>query len=331
MGAHVLNTSPAPKLVAVIGGTGFVGRQIVRRLARDGFRIRVTSRKPNLAHSVIPLGDVGQIAIVRADIRNEQDIAKAVEGAAIVINLVGILRPSGGASFAVIHAEGAASVARACAKAGASRLIHVSSIGADPNAKSLYSRSKAKGEAAARQAFPGTTILRPSIIFGNGDGFFNMFANLMRFSRVVFPLFGGGKVKFQPVYVADVADAVANAIGNDRTRGKTFELGGPGVYSLKELLEFIASTTGRKRAFLPIPSFLLEIAAALTGWLPFSPITLDQARLLRKDNVVKSGPDAATVGTLADLGVQPVALEAIVPSYLYTFRPTGQYIEPRSN
>lgn len=324
-----MNKSPAPKIVTVIGGTGFLGRQIVRRLARDGFRIRVTSRHPSLAHSVIPLGDVGQIAIVRADIRKEHEIAKAVEGAAIVVNLVGILRPSGGASFADIHAQGAATVAGACAKAGVSRFIHVSSIGAEANAKSLYARSKAKGETAALHAFPMTTILRPSIVFGSGDGFFSMFASLLRMSRIAFPLLGGGKTKFQPVYVCDVASAVANAIANPRSRGKTFELGGPAVYSMKDLLEFIATTTGRKRIFFPFPSFVLEPLVALFGWLPFSPITLDQARLLRKDNIVKAGPDAAAVGTITDLGVQPTALEAVVPGYLYTYRPTGQYIEPR--
>ncbi|MDZ4738595.1 MAG: hypothetical protein SGJ03_01665 [Alphaproteobacteria bacterium] len=148
-------------------------------------------------------------------------------------------------------------------------------------------------------------------------------------SRIAFPLLGGGKTKFQPVYVCDVANAVANAIANPRSRGKTFELGGPAVYSLKDLLEFIATTTGRKRKFFPFPSFVLEPLVALFGWLPFSPITLDQARLLRKDNIVKAGPDAAAVGTITDLGVQPTALEAVVPGYLYTYRPTGQYIEPR--
>jgi uncharacterized protein YbjT (DUF2867 family) len=324
-----LNKPPASQLVTIIGGTGFLGRHIVRRLAREGLRMRVTSRYPNLAHFIIPLGGVGQIAIVRADIRNEQEIAKAVEGAAVVVNLVGLLRPAGGASFEDIHTFGAGTVAHACAKAGTARLIHVSSIGADVNAKSLYARTKALGEAEVRKAFPQATILRPSVVFGHGDGFFNMFANLMRLSRLIFPLFGGGNTKFQPVYVGDVADAVANVIADSRTRTKTLELGGPAIYSLKQLLEIIATTTGRKRTFFPVPSFVLETVAALTGWLPFSPITLDQARLLRRDNVVKVGPDAASVGTFANLGIQPTALEAIVPSYLYAYRPTGQYIEPR--
>jgi NADH dehydrogenase len=180
-----------------------------------------------------------------------------------------------------------------------------------------------------REAFPAATIMRPSIVFGPGDGFFNMFAGIMRWAKLVFPLFGGGKTKFQPVFVGDVAEAIANALVDPRARGRTYELGGPAVYSLKDLLVFISQTTGRKRSFMPIPFVLLDTVAALFGWLPFSPITLDQARLLRKDNVVKAGPDAASVGTLADLCVQPTSVEAVVPSYLYAYRPTGQYAEPR--
>ncbi len=317
------------KLVTVIGGSGFLGHQIVRRLARDGYRIRVTTRKPSHALSLQPLGNVGQIAIVKADIRNEAELAKAIDGAAVVINLVGVLKPSGGRSFDAIHHEGAATVARLAAKAGVGRLIHISAIGADAKSKSSYASSKGEGEAAVRQAFPRATILRPSVVFGQGDGFFNRFAGLMRLSRIVFPLFGGGTTKFQPVFVGDVADAVANAAADARTQGRTYELGGPAVYTLKEILELVAKTTERKRMWLPIPFLLLDIGAALTGWLPFAPVTLDQARLLRKDNVVKAGPDAASVGTLIDLGVQPTAVEAVLETYLYPYRPTGQYAEPR--
>lgn len=316
-------------LVAVIGGTGFLGHQIVRRLAREGYRLRVTSRKPSHALSVQPLGGVGQIAVVKADIRNEAEVAKAVAGADVVINLVGILKPSGGRSFDAVHHEGAATVARAAAKAGARRLIHMSSIGADPKARSSYSSSKGEGETAVRAAFPRATILRPSVVFGIGDGFFNRFAALMRLSRIAFPVFGGGKTKFQPVFVGDVADAVANAIADDRTMGRIYELGGPAVYSLKEILELIAKTIERKRMWVPLPFFLVDLGAALTGWLPFAPITLDQARLLRTDNVVKAGADAAKVGTLADLGVAPTAVEAVIGTYLYAYRAAGQYAEPR--
>lgn len=313
-------------MVTVIGGAGFLGRQIVRRLAQEGYRLRVTTRKPSHAGSLLPLGTVGQIALVKADIRNEAEIAKAVEGAAVVVNLVGILKPSGGRSFDAIHAEGAATVARLAAKMGAARLIHVSAIGADVKSRSAYARSKGEGEAAVREAFPKATILRPSVVFGQGDGFFNRFAALIRTSRVAFPLFGGGGTKFQPVFVGDVAEAVVNALADARTAGRTYELGGPAVYTLREILDLIAKTTERKRMYVPVPFFLLDLGAALTGWLPFAPITLDQARLLRIDNVVKPG---ASIGTLADLGVQPTAVEAIVPAYLYAYRAAGQYAEPR--
>ncbi|MFM9862854.1 MAG: complex I NDUFA9 subunit family protein [Micropepsaceae bacterium] len=316
-------------LVTVIGGTGFLGRQIVRRLAKDGYRIRVTSRKPTRAYDMMPLGNVGQIALVKADIRNDADIAAAVAGAKIVVNLVGILREGGGRTFEDLHADGAGTVARAAAKAGAERLIQISSIGADPKARANYARTKGEGEAQVREAFPGATIMRPSIVFGPGDGFFNMFAGTLRMAKLAFPLFGGGKTKFQPVFVGDVADAVANALAGEGTKGRTYELGGPAVYSLKDLLAFIATTIERKRAFFGMPFFLLDVFATLFGWLPFSPVTRDQARLLRKDNIVKAGPDAASVGTLADLGVNPTSVEAIVPSYLYAYRPTGQYAEPR--
>jgi NADH dehydrogenase len=317
-------------LVTVIGGTGFLGRQIVRRLAKDGYRIRVTCRSPSRAYDMRPLGDVGQIAVVKADIRNEAEIAAAVAGSSAVVNLVGILRQSGGRTFDALHNEGAGTVAQLAAKAGVARLIHVTAIGADPKARSLYARSKGEGEKLVREHFPAATILRPSIVFGPGDGFFNMFANAMRFAKGIFPLFGGGKTKFQPVFVGDVADALANALADGGTAGRTYELGGPTVYSMKELLAFVSATIERPRTFLSIPFFLTEFGAALTGWLPFAPITLDQARLLRKDNVVKAGPDAASVGTLADLGVtQPASIEAVVPSYLYAYRVTGQYAEPR--
>jgi uncharacterized protein YbjT (DUF2867 family) len=319
----------AQGLVTIFGGSGFLGRHIVQRLAQAGYRLRVLTRRPSLANYLMPSGKSGQIVLMRGDIRNEKDVAAAVAGAEIVINLVGILKQSGGRTFEAMHAEGAAAVARAAAKAGAKRLIHVSAIGADKNARSLYARSKAEGETQVRQAFPGATILRPSIVFGPGDGFFNKFAGLMRLSKLVFPLFGGGKTKFQPVFVGDVADALAHALADDRTLAKTYELGGPAVYSLKEILEQVARVTERKRMLIPIPFFILDLVAAFTGWLPFAPVTLDQARLLRRDNVVKAGEDKALVGTIADLGVQPTALEAIIPGYLRTFRRTGQFGEPR--
>ena len=324
-----MRQQPANTLVTVIGGSGFLGHHVVRRLARAGYRLRVASRQPSQALPLKPMGEVGQIALVRADIRNEAEIAAAVAGAQIVVNLVGILRESGGRTFQALHVDGTATVARAAAAAGAHRLIHVSSIGARTDSRSAYARSKAEGETQLRKAFPSATILRPSIVFGPGDGFFNRFAALMRAMPFAFPAFGGGRTKFQPVFVGDVADAVANALANDRTRGKTYELGGPAIYTLRELLEFIAGVTERKRAFFTVPFFALDIAAMLTGWLPFAPITRDQARLLRIDNVAKAGPGADFVGTLADLGIQPTAVETIVPAYLWAYRRAGQYAVPR--
>lgn len=324
-----MNQGRSNVVVTVIGGSGFLGRHIVHRLAQAGYRVRVATRHPALANFVMPSGKVGQIALVRADIRDEARITAAVEGAQVVVNLVGILREGGGRTFEAIHVDGARNVARAALKAGARRLIHVSAIGASKTSRSAYARSKAEGEAQVRAAFPDATVLRPSIIFGPGDGFFNRFAALMRMSKLVFPLFGGGVTKFQPVFMGDVADAVVNATADERTRARTYELGGPGTYTFKELLAFISKATARKRTLVPIPFFALDIVAALTGWLPFAPVTLDQARLLRVHNIVKAGPDAASVGTLADLGVQPTSVEAIVPSYLYAYRRTGQYVEPR--
>lgn len=326
-----MNRNKQQTLVTVFGGTGFLGRQIVRRLARCGYRLRVATRKPSLALSILPMGDVGQIAVVKADVRDEDQVARAVEGAAIVINAVGILSPSGGRSFDAMHVDAASNIAHAAAKARVERLIHISSIMSDPESRSAYARSKGEGEAALREAFPAATILRPSIVFGQGDGFFNRAAGAMRISRGLFPLFGGGKSKFQPVFVGDVADAVANALETEATKGRTYELGGPAVYTLEELLRQTADVTERKFMFVSIPFFVLNPIAALTGWLPFAPITYDQAKLLRADNVVKAGKDKASVGTLADLGVkQPTALEAVLPSYLYSYRPAGQYTEPRS-
>jgi NADH dehydrogenase len=317
------------KLVTVFGGSGFLGRHIVRRLAKDGYRIIVAVRHPTEAYFLPPDGDVGQIAILKCDIRNEAEVKRAVARADTVVNLVGILRPGSGRSFEDIHVEGAGIVARVAKSAGVKRLVQISSIGADLESKSAYARSKAAGEAIVRTEFPGATILRPSIVFGPEDHFFNRFASLMRLAQFVFPMFGGGRTKFQPVYVGDVARAVAAALRSESAVGKVYELGGPVTSSFKELLQFIAVTTERKPLFVPIPFWMLNLGAMLTGWLPGAPITYDQAKLLRIDNVVKSGRDASTVGTFADLGVEPTAVEAVVPSYLWTYRPTGQYAEAR--
>jgi len=318
------------KLVTIFGGSGFVGTQVVRRLARDGYRIRVVTRNPNLHLELKPLGEVGQIALVRGDVRDPAQVQQAVRGASFVVNLVGILRPGGGQSFEDVHASGPDAIAQACAAEGVEGLVQMSAIGADRDSNSAYSRSRAEGEAAARAAFPSAVVLRPSVIFGAGDGFFNLFARLMRMARGFFPSFGGGRTRFQPVYVGDVADAVSIALRTPAHKGRTFELGGPAVMSLQEILDLIARETGRKFIYLPVPFFMLDIVSLLTGWLPFSPMTYDQAKLLRKDNVVKLGPDSAQVGTFSDLGITPTPAEAIVPSYLYAYRPTGQYADAGS-
>ena len=317
------------KLVTVFGGSGFVGRHLVRRLAKDGYRIRVAVRRPAEGYILYPMGDVGQIAVLKCDIRDQAQVAAAVAQADAVINLVGILRQGGGQTFDGVHVEGAKTIATAAAAAGVKRLVQMSAIGADAEAPSHYARSKAAGEAQVREAFANATILRPSIIFGPEDGFFNRFAALMRLSRFAFPLFGGGVTRFQPVYVADVAHAVANALKDRAALARTYELGGPGIYTFKELLQFIARVTERKPGFIPIPFWMLDAGALLTGWLPGAPITYDEAKLLRADNVAKAGGDANGVGTLADLAVLPTAVEAVVPSYLWAYRPSGQYAESR--
>lgn len=313
------------KLVTIFGGTGFVGKQVVRRLVRDGLRVRVVTRNPNLHLDLKPLGEVGQIALVRGDIRNPEHVRGAVKGAAFVVNLVGILRPGGGQSFSAIHAAGPETIARACAGEGVGSLVQVSAIGASAGANSAYARSRAQGEAAVRTAFPEAVILRPSVIFGNEDGFFNLFARLMRMARGFFPSFGGGRTLFQPVYVGDVAEAVSIALRTPALKGRTFELGGPAVMSLQDILDLIARETGRSFIYVPVPFFMLDIVGLLFGWLPFAPMTYDQAKLLRKDNVVGGDEDAASVGTFADLGIQPTPAEAVVPAYLYAYRPAGQY------
>lgn len=319
----------AEKVVTVFGGSGFLGRHIVRRLAKDGWRMLVAVRHPTDAYLLQPAGQVGQIAVLKCDVRKDADVAAALARADAVVNLVGILKSGGGQTFDDILDEGATRIATLAARAGVKRLVHVSAVGADPEALSEYLRTKAAGEEGVRGAFKSATILRPSVVFGPEDRFFNRFASFMRMTPGAFPLFGGGHTKLQPVYVADVAAAVSSALNNDATAGKTYELGGPAVYSLKDLMQFIAKTTERNPLFIPIPFFLLAIGAGLTGWIPGAPMTYDQVKLLRADNIVKNGRDAKVVGTLADLGVEQTALEAIVPSYLWAYRPSGQYAEAR--
>jgi uncharacterized protein YbjT (DUF2867 family) len=309
----------AIKTATIFGASGFVGRHLVGRLAKTGAVIRAVVRHPVRAGFLKPMGDVGQIVPVGLDIGRDGDIAAAVAGADLVVNLVGILYEGGRQRFRNVHAEGAARIARAARSAGVESLVHVSAIGADPHAASLYARSKAEGEAAMRTEFPGATILRPSIMFGPEDHFFNRFATLARFAPAL-PLIGGGHTKFQPVYVGDVAEAIMVALLQPQAKGKLFELGGPRIYSFRDLMELTLRETGRDRLLVNLPFGLAKLEAAFLELLPVPPLTRDQVELLKHDNVVAQG-----AATLADLGIAPTAVESILPTYLDRFRAGGRF------
>lgn len=318
------------KFATVFGGSGFVGRQIVWSLARRDYRVRAAVRRPDLAGYLQPMGVVGQIHAVQANLRFADSVMRAAEGAETVINSVGILAPAGAQTFDAVHVEGARQVAKAAREAGARHLIHISAIGADKNSKSRYAVTKAEGEAAVLAEFPSAIILRPSIVFGPEDQFFNRFAALARVSPVL-PLVGGGRTKFQPVFAGDVGEAVGNAVTGSGKPGTVYELGGPQVVTFREILEATLRYAGRRRMLLPVPFWMMRLQALLTWPLPNSvrPITVDQLRLLALDNVVL---DAAKREDrdLAALGVpQPASIEAIVPEYLERFNPKGQYASYR--
>ena len=313
------------RLVTIFGGSGFVGRHAVRALAKEGFRIRAASRRPDLAGYLQPMGDVGQIQPVQANLRYPDSVKRAVEGASVVINAVGILAPAGRQTFKAVHADGARAVAKAARAAGATRLIHISAIGASATSPARYARTKAAGEAAVLEEFPEAIILRPSIVFGPEDEFFNRFAAMARISPAL-PLIGGGRTRFQPVYVGDVAAAVAHAAAGGGTPGTVYELGGPEVLSFRELLERTLAYAGRRRGLISLPFWLAKLQALATWPLPnaLRPLTVDQVRLLETDNVVSEA--ALKEGrTLAALGVVPQSVASIVPGYLERFKPKGQY------
>ncbi len=327
----------ASKLVTVFGGSGFVGRHLVRALLKRGYRVRVAVRRPDLAGHLQPLGVVGQVHAVQANLRYPESVARAVSGSTIVVNLVGILQPQGRQTFDAVQAEGAKAIAEAAKAAGVERLIHMSAIGADAASQSAYARTKAAGEAAMLAARPDAIIMRASIIFGPEDGFFNRFAALARVLPVL-PLVGGGETRFQPVFVGDVAEALARAVDGIVPGGRIYELGGPEVKTFRELLSYVCEVTGRKRLLAPLPwglaslqAGLLELADKLTlGLLPDTiMMTRDQVTLLKSDNVVS---DAATAEgrTLQGLGIEPSSIEAVVPSYLWRFRKTGQFTQARA-
>lgn len=308
------------RLVTVFGGSGFLGRHTVRALARAGWRIKVATRHPGRGFFLRPLGTVGQIDFVKCDVADAESVAAAVMGSTAVINLTGILFQSG-QTFEDVQAEGAANIAQAAEAAGVTALVHVSAIGADAESDSDYAVTKAQGEAAVRETFPNAVILRPSIVFGPEDGFFNKFAQMARFFPVL-PLVGGGKTRFQPVFVGDVAQAIVTSLDSAEARGRTYELGGPTTYSFKELLQLILKETGRRRALVPLPFGLASIQAAFLQILPKPLLTMDQVKLLKTDNVV-----APTAAGLGDLGITPTSVEAVIPSYLWRFRAKGEYAD----
>ena len=311
-----------PKLVTVFGGSGFIGRHAVRALAKRGYRIRVATRRPELAGHVQPLGNVGQIQPVQANLRVRWSIDRAVEGADHVINLVGILYNSGAQTFSAVQHEGAKNVAEAAKTAGA-RLTHGSAIGADPGSKSAYARTKAAGEKAVFETVKDAVIFRPSIVFGPEDQFFNRFAGMARYSPVL-PLIGGGKTRFQPVFVGDVAEAIARSVDGEVEGGKIYELGGPNVLTFRQCMEQMLDVIDRKRLFVPVPWWAAHIQGALLGLLPKPLLTSDQVTLLKTDNVV-SGEAEDAQRTFGGLGIQPQSTASILPSYLWSYRPAGQF------
>ena len=327
----------AKGLVTLFGGSGFIGRYAARTLVKAGYRVRVAVRRPHLAGEVRLAGAPGWVDIVQANIRDKASVAAALDGADAAVNLVGILYEKGRQSFEAAQRDGAINVAEACKEAGITRLVQMSAIGADAEAKADYAETKGEAEAAIREIMPSAVILRPSIVFGPEDEFFNRFAAMSAhpISSIApfLPAIGGGKTLFQPVYAGDVADAIAAAVSREDASGKTYELGGPRTYSMKELYAFIGETIDRKRYALPLPFFVAKPLGLALGTVfryvwPLSsgifgapPITGDQVEMLKSDNIV-----AEDALTLADLGITELeTVEAIVPSYLYSFRPYGQY------
>lgn len=313
-----------PKLVTIFGGSGFVGRHVVRVLAKKGYQIRVAVRRPDLAGFLQPLGNVGQIQLVQANLRYEESVKAAVKGADTVINLVGILQEAGKQKFDAVQYYGAQAVARA-AKEAKANMIHMSAIGADAESPADYGETKGKAEEAVLSLIKSAIIFRPSIVFGPEDDFFNRFGAMAKLAPAL-PLIGGGTTKFQPVYVGDVAQAIALAVDGKLKPGKTYELGGPQIATFRECLELLLEEIGRKKMLVSLPWFAASALGTLVGWLPGAPITSDQVKMLRTDNVVS---DAAIKSerTLEGIGIEPTPMSAILPSYLVQYRPSGQFTD----
>jgi NADH dehydrogenase len=311
-------------LVTVFGGSGFVGTQTVRELARAGWRVRVAVRNPSLAYRMRLMGDVGQVDIVQANIRDADSVARALEGAQASLNLVGLLRETARQTFTAVHVDGACTIAQAAKAAGATRIVQMSALGADLKSTSRYARTKAEGEAAVRAIDPEAVIARPSIVFGQEDGFFNRFAAMAQVSPAL-PLIGGGATRFQPIFIGDLGQALARMVADAACAGRTYELGGATTYSFLDLMNLMLAETGQRRLLLPLP---FGVASAmgrvfdLASGLVAPPITADQVELLKTDNVASGNYPG-----LMDLGVSPTALEAVLPTYLYRYRKGGQYAD----
>ena len=308
--------------VTVLGASGFIGRYVVKRLAAQGALICAVCRHASDARYLRPMGDVGQIAPIDANVCDDQALAAVIAGADAVVNAVGILYERGAQRFDALHHQLPRRIAIEARAAEVKHLVHVSAIGADPQSPSAYGRSKAAGEAALRAEFPAAVVLRPSIVFGPEDMFFNRFAALARIAPAL-PLIGGGKTRFQPVYVGDVADAAVAALARPDAQGRVFELGGPEVLSFKELMRLLLRALHRRRLLVPVPFGLAMVKAAFLEWLPTPPLTRDQVRMLERDNV--AAPD---MPGLADLGISPTALELMLPTYLDKYRRGGRTLQP---
>jgi NADH dehydrogenase len=310
-----------PSQVTIFGASGFIGRHVVSRFAAQGWRVVAAVRDPERASFLKPMGDVGQVAPLGCDIRNPSLVARALEGSTVAVNLVGILYETRRNRFADLHGAGPGIIAAAGAAAGIKSFVHVSAIGADADSSAGYAQTKAAGEQAARAGFANTVTLRPSLVFGPEDDFFNRFAALARLVPAL-PLFGGGHNKFQPVYVGDVADAVFDAAVKPAHKGQTYELGGPHVYTFKELMELVLTVTERRRGLLPLPMVLADLIGRfgdIGAWFGLPPLlTRDQAQLLRRDNIA-TGPGFDA------FAIRPTAAEAVLPSYLDRFRRTGRF------
>jgi len=324
--------------VTVFGASGFIGRHVVQRLAAKGMQVRAATRHPDDALFLKSMGDVGQVTPIQANIRDAASVQAAAVGSDAVVNLVAILYPRGRQTFEAVHVEGARNVAAAAAAAGAARFVHVSALGADEASKSAYARTKAAGEAAVRAAFPAVSILRPSVVFGPKDGFFNRFAEMARFSPALpafgcpmpryrdgrIDIYGSGGTRFQPVYVGDVADAAVRCLEDGGAEGGVYELGGPTVYSFVDLMRLILREIDRRRLIAPVPFWVARFIATFAEWLPVPPLTRDQVTLLKRDNVVSGAYPG-----LSDLGIAPTAAESVLPTYLDIYRRGGRFNETR--